>query len=615
MQDKQKNVNFFPTWLTQACSGSLLNVFSLPHKKRLRNQKIAKLIASFLQHYPTIDTLNFRRNRLDMGTIDILNPLLKAQSSLTSIDFSKNEITDEMVAKLSPILKSCAGLTHLNFNLNQITQKGIRALSIAFDNNTILTKLSLAKNQIDSEGLKALSYAFRNNSSLHLNFSSNPIGSEGAEVLARDLKHKKITKLLLVQNQLDDKGIVALSVPLQQHLTITKLQVSRNKVGMQGANALRLVLENNVYIEHIDFSGNEIDDAEALLLAQGLKVNRHIKTLNLSFNPKIKAVGTNALMEALTHHPTLYRFSFAANHIGDSSGKSIYDLLTYNRIITALDLNSNDLTAQSGHLIALALEKNQVIKECNLSYNPIGDDAAILLASAIKYHRSIQNLSLKDAAIGTRGVIALAQALETNQTLIHFQLDHDCPGDDCESDGSQALINALKVNPQFISLEFRCKNTPEAIKQQIQTLVQNNLQSMHQIHANQFINIVILLARDKPHNQHTSLWSLFPPEIKQKILASLCLSLSLDKKFGKNNLQLQQVTDFIFNHINEINQHIHGKKPIKIIENITKTNMPNFSFFSRPLKRAQITPDSSNQENSEEPKTKKFKTEPKQYRL
>lgn len=544
MQDKLENIN----WLNDSFNESS-NTFNLPSKKNIGQKAIANSVAEFLTSHSSITTLDFSSNKINIQAIHILSLAFKAPS-LTSIDLSENKMTDETLKELSTL----------------------------FDNNQTLLELNLVGNQITSEGIATLWHAFRNNSALQLKISHNPIGSEAAKILSVDLNHKAIGQLFLEKNKIDDLGIADLSESLQTHFTITKLSLSGNCIGEKAAEGLRLVLEKNKHIQFMDLSGNKMGSAEVTTLSLGLMVNWGIEILDLSFNPKMRLSGIQAVTKALKHHPTLCNFYFMGNQLQDEGTKSISDLLIHNTKITSLNVSGNNMKASGGQSIASALEQNKSIQKLDISSNPIGNEGIISLANVIQNHVSIQYLFLKSTAIAVKGALILASALEKNKTLKHCELDIiDSDANKIEA-CAKAFIDILEKNPRLTGFELRSKLLSQETKDKIKTCIQRNLQSVQKEQADQFVQIMLVLARNSI-NPNFSVWASLPPEVRSTILHFFCLSLSHDVEVGKSYDQLSGYQGSVFTNIHAINQAIDEKKSFKIVEKIPTVGKSTFLFF------------------------------------
>lgn len=139
---------------------------------------------------------------------------------------------------------------------------------------------------------------------LQFEFSYNPIGMNGAKVLADTLKfHGKIETLRLGWCQIGVKGAEAIADCLLYNATISTLDLRANSLGDDGAALLAKSLKVvNEHLTSLDLGFNEIRDAGAFALAQALKANGDaaVSTLNLTSNFLTK-YGQVALTEAKDH--------------------------------------------------------------------------------------------------------------------------------------------------------------------------------------------------------------------------------------------------------------------------------------------------------------------------
>jgi Ran GTPase-activating protein (RanGAP) involved in mRNA processing and transport len=141
-----------------------------------------------------------------------------------------------------------------------------------------------------------------------LDLSKNNISSVGASIIAEALNNNTTLKILyLRRNRLDDIGVRTIAKILS--LNNCKLgMLDLQSVGMtnEGAEYLAEMLKKNTQLVRLLLSNNEIDDRGVQRLANVLTHhNNTLKTLRIDGNESISDRIIDSLIEMLKHNPTL----------------------------------------------------------------------------------------------------------------------------------------------------------------------------------------------------------------------------------------------------------------------------------------------------------------------
>ncbi|XP_015223375.2 protein NLRC3 [Lepisosteus oculatus] len=159
-----------------------------------------------------------------------------------------------------------------------------------------LDELNLENRGLGADGLRRLLPVLPFFSTLRL--GQNPLGSEGAAVLATVLKSPdcRIERLWVVGAGLGSEGVKMLSEGLKENSTVVDLRLAINNIGDDGAGCLADVLMRNRTLKDIRLRDNLITDKGAELFMAALRENTTLEYLWL-FDNKISKAGVRRLKD------------------------------------------------------------------------------------------------------------------------------------------------------------------------------------------------------------------------------------------------------------------------------------------------------------------------------
>lgn len=183
---------------------------------------------------------------------------------------------------------------------------------------------------------------------MRLDLSSCAIGN-GTRLIGEALSMNTTLQYLnLCRNRIGPAGVQSLVEGLHSNRTLKVLDLSDNEtIGDQGAQIIASALPHDtiaiaaLYLHHCDIS-----DQGMKLIAKGLRKNKALKLLDVSFN-RITNVGWACLAdESLRHNSTLrvlrILFSSSTPFVSDTGASFIADVLRYtNHSLERLDLTGN----------------------------------------------------------------------------------------------------------------------------------------------------------------------------------------------------------------------------------------------------------------------------------
>jgi hypothetical protein len=222
----------------------------------------ARQLGIVLCNTPSLQSLDLANNYLGSAELAELAPALYRNTSIKVLNMSKNNLIDMESARLiCGIIRSNKTITTLDLSINPFgrttgaleciaeglgsnsTLMEIRLLACALidrgvstlaqtpgSRNTTLQKLKLGWNGITSTGIGVLVEMMEQNSHhiTDLDLRHNPIGIEGASLIARSLGNNalpNLTRLSLYNCVFSDDGFIALMSALTQNTSLLQLDL------------------------------------------------------------------------------------------------------------------------------------------------------------------------------------------------------------------------------------------------------------------------------------------------------------------------------------------------------------------------------------------------------
>lgn len=133
---------------------------------------------------------------------------------------------------------------------------------------------------------------------------------DDVEIVVKGLKENaKISRLTLSNNRLGSEGLCLLSKGLSSmNRTLVSLTLAENQIG--DAGVVHLVEKSLSFIKSsLDLRKNAVEDKGAQALASALKWHQTMSSLELRGNPKITAIGADALVSMLRENGSLVHLS------------------------------------------------------------------------------------------------------------------------------------------------------------------------------------------------------------------------------------------------------------------------------------------------------------------
>ncbi|CAF0773135.1 unnamed protein product [Brachionus calyciflorus] len=260
-----------------------------------------------------------------------------------------------------------------------------------------------------------------------INMKSKNLNHHGAYLLCQRLKRdfSIIHSVDLSDNQLEDEGILYLSISLRLCTVLNTLNLSNNSITEYG---VRVLLENLNY--------------------------RYLKYLNLSGNK----IGNKGIEHISKYLPNIQLQQLILNSVGidEEGAKSIGFALMSSNWLKEIELSSNNVRLSGAVLLCRGLIGNNSLEEISVSYNNnFGHDGIVAMAECLKINKSLRIVDLASTKIGFEGAKALSQGLKSNSTLKSLNLSFN----PVTASGIYEILKS--INTETSSIEYLgLKNIP-----------------------------------------------------------------------------------------------------------------------------------------------------------
>jgi len=392
----------------------------------------AKSLCDGLKANKSISTLVMQGNKLSDDASRLFVDLLRSNDALTCIDLSDNAVSQA----------ACEALQH-KLDLNKQPLELKRAYYAVQVNDPTFRVAEFPWIPNMSLGAHFLAPVLRTNTVLALlNLSNARIGDSGAHAMAGVLKvNKTLMRLELANNDITSDGGSGIAAALALNNTLAELNLANNAIcDRAGAEFATVLLTNGA----ITFLNLELNDIPAKMMNEidGLVV--------VNQQPKgLKAI--LPAIEADSDRVTLVDFSQfdGQKYHNDASARVLCRALEVNRHVTSVDLSFNSIGDEGAEAFARLFEVNGVLEIVNLSECAIGDRGGVAIAMALERNSTLTELDLEANCIGPVTGQAFLNTLRINNFLSSLNVDRTRIGD---AMGNEIRI-ACAINTQPMSLK------------------------------------------------------------------------------------------------------------------------------------------------------------------
>eukprot|EP00457_Paulinella_chromatophora_P000280 gb/GEZN01000280.1/.p1 GENE.gb/GEZN01000280.1/~~gb/GEZN01000280.1/.p1 ORF type:complete len:1722 (-),score=262.54 gb/GEZN01000280.1/:13-5178(-) len=398
------------------------------HRNGLKAED-AKYITEALKINTSLQVLRVSEHIGPEGLQHIMQ-LLHDNKTLTTLSICSSTVGPG-ANHIAAMLKVNTTLHLLDLSQCDLADAGATAVADGLSFNSSVRELSLVGNSIGAEGMVQIARSLKDNKDCKiskLDLSTNAIGGAGGKgvlALAEAFKlNKSLANINLLNNQnLTDESAGVLAEGLKENKHIREIRVSfawdSNGWG-RGANQFAEMLKTNQSLQVLTFTNN-MTVAGACAFADALKVNHTLRELEIGYN--IGASGATHLAEALKVNHGLLSLKINGGSIGDEGGIQFAEALRVNKTLQVLDLYNNEVGPSGARALAEAFHVNTSVRTLVLSQQALGPEAALLFGAALKVNTALENLMLRDTQISIGGLQAIFQGLTENKTLLTLDVD------------------------------------------------------------------------------------------------------------------------------------------------------------------------------------------------
>ena len=239
---------------------------------------------------------------------------------------------------------------------------------------------------------------------------------------------KCLSTLILSECLIDDETIHILMGGLQQNNTITTLDLSYNKISDVGARRLSTFLsksDNGLTI--LNLGNNQINDEGVGYIASTLKnkQNSHLIELDLSLN-NVNDDGAKKLFEAVAGSQRLQILNVSCNHITNNSFDAFINMIKVNKSLHNLNVSGNPLISS---ILSNASNSNTTSRSMSMSHSTANSRPASRLSHMKNSDGSNASSKLQTYRSSNNESKMYAKALENcllndNETIIDINLMH-----------------------------------------------------------------------------------------------------------------------------------------------------------------------------------------------
>ncbi|KAH3767255.1 Protein NLRC3 [Pelomyxa schiedti] len=272
-----------------------------------------------------------------------------------------------------------------------------------------------------------------------------------------------VSSLDLSRNELGDAGVTLLSFGLKHNRTLQSLNLSYNNIGGEGLRSIAACRMAN--LRKLALSGNRLIGQDPVGLISILETFKNLSTLIL------KDVGLRSSQEigmGLQQNSNLLQLILRGNSV---DMEFLVQALKVPHVhLMQLDVSHNQITDEGAKLLADALKTSTVLAHVDLSGNSIRYEGAIALAGSLRVNRSLICLRLNDNKIGQYGLESIASSLFENQCLWELALG----GLGNTSHAIECMCEALKKNTGLLHLNLTRNTFDKTGFDCLTTMLKNN---------------------------------------------------------------------------------------------------------------------------------------------
>eukprot|EP00984_Skeletonema_dohrnii_P009304 scaffold3549_cov110-Skeletonema_dohrnii-CCMP3373.AAC.6 len=393
-------------------------------------------LGPLLRNNGSLRDLTFSGFNIGLQCARNIGSMLGQQCSLKCLNFEETNLGDETFVEIATALSKQPQIEELNLSTSNIGRNGCVALGNALDGmrNPNLATLDLGYNDIDDEDLHALVAGLincHNLTSLYLH-GNELITGVGLRSLSTLLQSDNccLEHLDVERTNMDNDGVVVLSAGLSRLPTLKKLDLANNRIGDLGLQALvgglgscnlleELYLSSNMFLGSIIgmrslgtllqrtnmqslFLSDAVNDGGLQCLVDGMANCCRLKTLALSYNNSITAVGLRSL-SSLFRSERCSLCNLLLLHLDDNGAVALADGLIGNKSLKTVEFSRSGITERGWSAFSKLLCDTSSVNNTYLSNHTLekigGYGVHAMPSDDIVEYLQLNRVSQKNAAI------------------------------------------------------------------------------------------------------------------------------------------------------------------------------------------------------------------------
>eukprot|EP00794_Sanderia_malayensis_P018868 gene18868-20768_t len=438
--------------------------FSILDFDHLDVKEMIPVIATF-EYNTWFKGFSCRSYKLSSELVDVLAKVLKSNASLEELDLYDCRLQKESIQKISQAIASNSktAIKKLDIGKNAVEDRGTNALCTALASLPHgLESLTLKDISISAKGAPQICSALKGNQFMSstltcLNFSSNPLKSDGTSAICEFLANSNVVQDLDLSNADCAIELVFGALARGCLLHLKSLNLSGNPYSFRKAKDTQITPSVNKFfsscmvLETINLSNTKISPEVVKAVLVGLIANTATKDVSLDLSRNdLRSAGAAEINSCLAGIKNLTSLDLADNgldmdlvhlcqniqknasiktlNLGQNIGKSksinvpqilesIAEMMMYESLpLTSLSLTDCRLRQDAGIIID-SLGTNEALQNFDISGNFIGDEGARLLAKALQINTKLRNINIDRNGITLKGFNDISTALERNYSL------------------------------------------------------------------------------------------------------------------------------------------------------------------------------------------------------
>lgn len=293
--------------------------------------------------------LNLSDNALGEKGVRAFSELLKSQHALEELYFMNNGISEAAAGAICELLPSSRELKVLHFHNNMTGDEGAIALSDLVKGAIVLEDFRCSSTRVASEGGVALAEALLAGSSLkRLDVRDNPIGVEGGIALAKTLKqHIDLKEVYLSYLGFEDEGAEAVLEALEGGVPgLEVLELAGNDMTVSSVKKLASCIASKPKLIKLNLSENDLEDKGVVAICNALNDGlEHLAELDLC-ETNIGRIGACAAAKAVVFKTGFKLLGLNGNHISEAGIEALKVVLEEGThgtaVLGSLDENDED---------------------------------------------------------------------------------------------------------------------------------------------------------------------------------------------------------------------------------------------------------------------------------